>query len=144
MNLSPRAERVWRRLVQENWGSDLLRQTPVMPPRWAQVVDSIGDNDVKAGLAKLHTRSNPPTTRDFEEAMGSVPRQTAPNRMADLVAYVIRNYPLTQAQICAPWTWLHTGSARAGDPSFAYTAVRIPPDPKTNTLGFTVDFGVLG
>lgn len=144
MNLSPRAQRVWMRLTQENWGSELLRHTPTMPERWAQVVDSLNDNAVKAGLSKIHNLSSPPNTRDFEEAMGSVPRQAAPNRMSELVAYVVKHYPMTPAQICSPWTWLHTGSARSGDSGFAYTGVRVPPDHKTGKPGFTVDFGVLG
>jgi hypothetical protein len=130
MNLTPRAERVWKRMVQM-FGDKLTGMYPRgMPASMAQVIDRVNDNAVISGLAVLAKLKQPPGIAEFEQAMGSVPAPpTKPTRTALMVGYIVDTRPLTAKQRAMPWTWVQVGGL--------IHSVRVPPDGDAN--GFTVE-----
>jgi len=143
MNLTPRADRVWKRMVQM-FGENLTAMYPRgMPSAMAQTVDRVDDATVIDGLSVMRGMKQPPGIEEFQRIMSSAPAPTAaPNRMAALTAYVMANYRLTPHQTRHPWTWLGQGNPREKSQNFAVVGVRIPDDPD-GTPGFTVDMAVL-
>jgi hypothetical protein len=143
MKLTPRAERVWKRMVQM-FGDKLTGMHPRgMPLAMAQVVDRVDDETVINGLSVMNGMKQPPGIEEFQRVMSSTPAVTAnPNRMPALTAYVVANCRLTPYQTRHPWTWLGQGNSREKSQNFGIVGVRIPDDPD-GTPGFTVDMAVL-
>jgi len=144
MTLSPRADRAWQRMVQM-FGDKLTTLHPRgMPAAMAQIIDRVDNETVVRGLADMGQMRQPPSVADVERLMSSTPAVTAnPNRMPALTAYVVANCRLTPYQTRHPWTWLAQGNPREKSQNFGVVGVRIPDDPDTGTLGFTVDMAVL-
>lgn len=144
MNLTPRAERVWKRMVQM-FGDKLTGMYPRgMPLAMAQVVDRVDDATVINGLSAMNGMKKPPGIDEFQQVMSSTPATSAsPNRMPALTAYIMANYRLTPYQTMTPWTWLAQGNPREKTQNFGVVGVRIPDDPDTGAPGFTVDMAVL-
>lgn len=144
MNLTPRAERVWKRMVQM-FGEKLTGMYPRgMPLAMAQTVDRVDDETVINGLSVMNGMKQPPGIEDFQRILSSTPSTVInPNRMPALTAYIMANYRLTPHQTRHPWTWLGQGNPREKSQNFGIVGVRIPDDPDTDTPGFTVDMAVL-
>ena len=144
MNLTPRAERVWKRMVQM-FGDKLTGVYPRgMPLAMAQVVDRVDDATIINGLSVMNGMKQPPGIEEFQRIMSSTPVTSAsPNRMPALTAYVMANYRLTPYQTMTPWTWLAQGNPREKTQNFEVVGVRIPDDPDTGAPGFTVDMAEL-
>lgn len=143
MNISPRADRAWQRMVQL-FGDKLTTLHPRgMPAAMAQIIDRVDNDTVIRGLAAMAEMRQPPTAADLAQVMSSAPTVASnPNRMPALTAYIMANYRLTPHQTRHPWTWLGQGNPREKSQNFGIVGVRIPDDPD-GTPGFTVDMAVL-
>lgn len=111
--VSPRARRVWDRLT-EWYGTRVAETYGPNPPRdWCRLVDRSNDFDVKRALNTIRTKhpSHPPTLPEFESALrrpAPVHREPADATIQErLVAYVVKHYRLTTAQLVAHWTFLY-------------------------------------
>ena len=109
--ISPRAKRLWERLIQW-YGARLVDQYgDAPPPDWCDVVDRIDNDGVKRGLSIIRNRyvQHPPTLPQFEQAMKpDTTFCTGPNAAARLSAHVMLHYGrrLTTKQISRAWTYI--------------------------------------
>lgn len=107
---SPRAKRVWQRMVQW-YGARVAEQYGDSPPiDWCRAVDGADDTTVQRALSLIKTRhlDHPPTLPQFEAVMRPTEAATrGPTQNEQLVAYVMKSYGsrLTPKQIREPWDY---------------------------------------
>lgn len=107
--ISPRAKRVWERLM--NWyGTRLAEQYGAVPTSdWCSVVDE-SDNDtvvkVLAQIREKHT-THPPTFPEFELLFRRAKSHAVqgPSLASSLSDYVLRTQRLTDTQLRTPWMY---------------------------------------
>lgn len=109
-SISPRAKRVWQRLV-EWYGTRLIEQYGEAPPEdWCRCIDSIDNDEVKHGLSLIRTRyiQHPPTLPQFEQAMRREVASSGPSPAERLCDHVTLHYGrrLSAKQLRGPWTYI--------------------------------------
>lgn len=108
---SRRAERVWTRLTQW-YGKRFTEQYgDHATPDWCMAVDDATNDAVKLALSECRNKhtSFPPTLPEFEQLLQRATKPAAssgPSATDRLTNYVIRNKPLTEAQLRMPWKYL--------------------------------------
>lgn len=125
-DITPRAKRVWQRLI-EWYGARIVEQYGESPPDdWRDVIDAADNDTVKRGLGLIRTRyvQHPPTLPQFDQAMQPQVVAKGPTAGVRLVAFAVREYGrrMTPRQISQPWT--HIGGAGGTDS----TGLVIPAD----------------
>lgn len=140
--VSPRAKRLWQRLI-EWYGARITEQFGEVPPEdWCATIDGVDNETVKRGLTIIRTKYMvyPPTLPQFDDAMA--PAKTAkgarePTVQERLCAYVARSYGdmLTPKQLAMPWTYIGKrftaqdgGGKTTEDHGFEITGVVIAAD----------------
>jgi hypothetical protein len=119
VNSSPRAKRVWQRLI-EWYGTRIIEQYGESPPDdWCSVVDDADNEAVKRALSIIRSRyvQHPPTFPQFEQAFRPTSAPVVGPGPADrLCLYVMRTFgsTLTPKQIREPWTYIGSQNGEIG------------------------------
>jgi len=119
--ISPRAKRLWQRLI-EWYGTRIIEQYGDAPPEdWSAVIDGVDNDQVKRGLGIIRSKhaAHPPTFPQFAEAMTPPKVEQGPRvttieeRLCKFAAY---NYwdMLTAKQRRGPWTYIGKFFAATG------------------------------
>ncbi len=119
--ITPRAKRVWQRLV-EWYGTRIIEQYGDAPPEdWRSTIDGADNETIKRGLAIIRSKylAHPPTLPQFGEAMAPSKKSKGPREITvqeKLCAYISRDYAdmLTPKQMRGPWTYIGKQFAAPG------------------------------